>query len=164
VNKNAIPTVIRGTSIVPGSRLYFIPPAHSVFDEPMVNSRVCVATNGESFAFARESFRNKGGPFAYVDQPERYLVSQAEVNAEVSVLNGPGLFARIEADIEATDKEIDSLEARRAALRKRFLEVRYCQHCNPHHPLLTTQVCGACGHRGCDKHAKHECVRTEVAS
>jgi hypothetical protein len=135
MNKNATPTIIRGVTLVPGSTVYFVHGGLRVMRtttescmEPSVDKRTVIGTNGTSFAFVRGgrySYSKSAmhGQFHYVEAPDGYLVSQAEVDEATARIKDDNLtylaemvtYNREEAAQRLT--WADELEARIERLR-----------------------------------------------
>jgi hypothetical protein len=137
MNKNAIPTVIRETKIVPGSRVWWLTNRIEMTRDmlgdygrpPSLEWKPVLATNGTSFAFGRKGWRNDRngvGPFAYVNDPEsdRYYVSEAEAQAALTQATGPDVATAITREISASLDRINSEYHRLKRLRARLTTLK----------------------------------------
>ncbi len=129
MNKNAIPTVIRGTTIKPGDRVFRIAnqvrASHDVFGlnaRPCIEAITVIATNGVTFAFKRGQFGNPNGAYRYVGGRESsagaegYLVNDAEAKSALA----DALHERLPYAMD----ELVETEARIAALTERAARLR----------------------------------------
>jgi hypothetical protein len=165
VNRNAIPTIIRGTSLVPGAQVAVLLTPQNPFDRPRLEWHPIIATNGTTFAHVRGTWRKRDrGPFAYVEQPHAYLVSQAEADAALVDALGPQWVERVDAeraDVAERLADLARIDAKLIKLRNRL---EFCGACNPHRPMIAKYICARCERRACEGHVKHDCIAKEQSA
>jgi hypothetical protein len=116
------PTTIRNVTLRPGSTVYAVmdgvPEYHIAGlpgNEPFIKTLTIKATNGTSFAFARNGSRPKS-PFYFIDEPECYLVTEDEAKTELARHND-ALLGIARTMLERTQEKIRSYRVRETKLQ-----------------------------------------------